>query len=556
MRHPISRRRVLAGLAGAATLPFTGCASNADKPRGPEGVFAHGVASGDPDQHSVVLWTHLSTPESAASGRWLVARDPECRDVVKRGDFSTSVARDMTVKVLVDGLSAGQRYYYRFEYAGEQSLVGRTLTLADGYLERLGIAVASCSNYPFGYFNAYEMIARDPEVDIVLHLGDYLYEYGPDGYGGETGKLLGRPHQPPREILTLDDYRERHAQYKGDPQSRAMHAAHPLIALWDDHESANNPWTDGAQNHQPEEGDWGARRSASLQAYYEWMPVREPQPGMRRDQRWGHYRCGDLASLVTLETRHTARARQIEYHEHPDALASPEAAQAFMRDVVGAPGRRMLSDEMEAFLDTSLRESVSAGRPWRLIGNQIPMARTHTPRLADSDVAALGITEDNPRYADYQRFRRVGELGLPLYLDPWDGYPWARERFYAGCRAAGASDLLVLTGDSHSFWQNQLFSAEGVAMGVELGTTGITSPADFADFGPAGAALMDGLLAQQNPEILWTEGVTHGYIRLVLEREAAEVEYVGVSNIATRDFHPVSVRRTRVLRRDGTLAFA
>ncbi len=557
MSYRISRRRALAGLSAGLALPLAGCTLGGAGKTSSDTRFAHGVASGDPDHDSVVLWTRVSTGAKAVSGEWLLASDADCREVIKRGKFTTGADRDFTVKVLADGLASGQRYYYRFDCDGESSPVGRTMSLPEGHLDKLGFALASCSNYPFGYFNAYEIIALDPDVDVVLHLGDYLYEYGPDGYGGETGEQLGRAHQPPREIVSLSDYRQRHAQYKADLQSQAMHAAHPLIAIWDDHESANNPWQDGAENHQPDtEGDWQTRRRVSLQAYYEWMPVREPGVGMGRDQRWQHFRFGDLASLVILETRHSGRAEQIEYADYREQLKTSEDAQRFMREILGAPGRNMLSSEMESFLGESLRESVTAGRPWRLIGNQIPMARTHMPPIPQDLVEQLDIEPGHPLYEELTSVQARGALDLPLYTDPWDGYPWAREKFYATCSEAGAEDLLVLTGDSHSFWQNQLFTGEGKPMGLELGTTGITSPGDFINFGVEGARRMDQLVAQHNREVIWTEGVTHGYVRLVLTRDEASVDFVGVDNILGREYRPFAVRHAGIQRRDGHLSYS
>ena len=547
MSYRISRRRALLGLSATAALPLVGCAGGTAKPDEPASVFVHGVASGDPDDQSVVLWTRINTERRTASGKWIVTEDEAQRRVVKRGVFSTDRSRDMTVKLVVDGLKPGKTYYYCFKYEGETSEVGRTRTLPSGSLDKLGIALASCSNFPFGYFNAYETIALDPGVDLVLHLGDYLYEYGIDGYGGEVGEALGRPHQPSHEIVTLADYRQRHAQYKADPQSRMMHAAHPLIAIWDDHESTNNPWREGAQNHQPEtEGDWHERRALSLQAYYEWMPVREPAAGMSREQYWRHYRFGDLASLITLETRHTGRDKQLDYADFGEMLQSREGVGEFMMQHLNAPGRRMLAPEMEAFLDEALRESVSAERPWRIIGNQIPMARSYIPAVTDEHLAQFAIDESHHLYEEAQSFKALGQARLPMYLDAWDGYPWARERFYELCRQAGAEDLLVVTGDSHAFWQNQLFDQQGRSAGLELGTTGITSPSAFISLGDEAAATMDQLIAEASPEILWTEGLTHGYVRLTLTPDQASVDYVGVNTVTGREYQPVNVHQTRI----------
>ena len=553
-RLPLTRRQILSGLSASLLLPVglrvPGATAN------PDSVFQHGVASGDPDHSSVVLWTRLTTTASVAECEWEIAENPTFDHTLQRGRSATGQQRDHTVKVVVDGLKPGATYYYRFRAGAQTSPVGRTRTLPNGALDYLGLAVASCSNFPFGYFNAYEAIARDESVEFVLHLGDYLYEYGPDGYGGGIGTQLGRQHNPPREMVSLADCRLRHAQYKADAQSREMHAAHPLIPLWDDHESTNNPWQEGAENHQPAtEGSWRTRRSASLQAWYEWMPVREPGLGEDPAAYWRHFRFGDLASLVTLETRHTGRAQQIDYDIPALLEMTPAAAVAFLRDVVGAPGREMLSADMQAFAATALAESVSAARPWRLLGNQIPMARMSAPRLDAADMSYLKsrVSSENLQRAQY--FQRLGELGLPLYLDPWDGYPRAREAFYQSCRDVGVNDLVVLTGDSHSFWQNALYDNGGRAMGVELGTTGITSPGDFLEFGTEGARRMDERLVSSNPEVLWTNGISNGYLRLRVTPERLQADFVKVSNILSREYHTGMLRSVVMSHSDSGLRY-
>lgn len=246
----ISRRRAIAGMSGTLLLPLGARTAAVDARE--DSTFAHGVASGDPDHDSVVLWTRVSGHSGEVSVEWEIARDPAFEERISGGFLSTSEARDHTVKVLAGGLAAGERYYYRFRTGDRLSPVGKARTMPQGEVDKLTFAVVSCSNYPFGYFNAYNAIALDESVDWVLHLGDYLYEYGIEGYGGDTGKTLGRSHDPAHEILSLADYRRRHAQYKSDAHSRQMHAAYSLLAIWDDHESANNPWMGGAENHQPE----------------------------------------------------------------------------------------------------------------------------------------------------------------------------------------------------------------------------------------------------------------------------------------------------------------
>lgn len=533
---PVSRRTTLAGLtatAAAMALPARAAA-------GADLVFRHGIASGDPDAGSVVLWTRVSVPGPVAGPvdvAWELASDARFARVIRSGTFATGPGRDFTVKPQVDGLAPGGRYFYRFRLGAAISPVGQTRTLPLGPLDRLGIALASCSNYAFGFFSAYGAIARDPAVDFVLHTGDYIYEYGADGWGSDVAQRIGRVHQPAGEIVSLADYRTRHAQYKTDAGAQAMHAAKPLLACWDDHESANNPWTGGAQNHQPDkEGDWAERRAASIQAYFEWMPVREPAPGRTRMQFWRTWAFGDLATLSTLETRHTARALQVDYAPYRKTIASFADAAAMERDAIGAPGRTMLAPELEADLAEAWAQSRALGQPWRLIGNPMPIARTRVP-----DVVALGLIPDpasqaRPLPAAIDLAWK-GKWNLPFYPDTWDGYEWARERLYAQARGAGVDDLIFLTGDSHSFWANRLADAAGRPMGIELGTAGITSPGDFIDsgFAPATARRLDAALAEHNPEVIWTDNLHQGFVRLELDRSSARATFVAMDSVLRPD---------------------
>lgn len=543
-------RREAAALLIAGTLATRQRAS-AD---GGSKTFLHGVASGDPVADSVVLWTRIEPEDGAAAApfTWQVASTPDFVDIVAEGRGETTAERDFTVKAVPRPLAPGRQYFFRFEARGEFSPVGRTRTLPRGKTPRLGIALASCSNYAFGYFNAYRAIAEDPAIDWVLHTGDYIYEYGALGWGAETARRLGRVHEPSREIVSLADYRERHAQYKRDPDSQAMHAAHPLLCCWDDHESTNNPWVGGAQNHQPSEGPWEERRDAAIQAYFEWMPIRDADsPAARRDF-WRTYRFGDLATLITLETRHTARAEQIGYTEAARTIETVDDAERFKAEVVGAPGRRMLSDGMERDLRRGLRESVESGQPWRLLGNASPMARMLVPDLSsvlkpDSDGASL-----RPDLAWKAKFN------MPFYTDTWDGYPWARERLYDLCRAAGAEDLVVLTGDSHSFWANHLRDERARAMGVELGTAGITSPGDFVESGyeRETAAALDRAFEAGLDEVRWTDNLYQGYVRISLRAERADVDYVAVETVLERSPAAKVLRSERLERRAGTVTYA
>jgi alkaline phosphatase D len=548
--RPLTRRALLRGLAAGGLLPWWPALGRAAA-SATHAAFPWGVASGDPDADSVVLWTRVASPRLEARVRWTLAADPELTEVAAEGELRTDVRDDHHAKVLVDGLDPGGTWYYRFTWDGNHSLTGRTRTLPVGAVDRWTLAVASCSNYPFGHFNAYDAIGRDESVDLVLHLGDYIYEYGADEWGGEQGSALGRAHDPAHEILSLDDYRRRHRQYKSDAGSIVMHAAHPLLAIWDDHESANNPWTGGAQNHQPEtEGRWSERRAASLQAYYEWMPVRDAET---RSRYWRHLRIGDLASLVSLETRHSGRARQVSAAEHLADDAPASDVERFRRDILGASDRPMISPEQETFLSDALAESKAAARPWRILANQIPMARVHVPPLDDDAFAAVRGDPDHAAHAQLTDLTLLGARDLPIYLDTWDGYPWAREGLYDLLEEAGVHDLLVLTGDSHSFWLNALANAEGRAMGIELGTTGISSPGDFADFGPELGTELDTRLAAHNDEVLWTDNGPRGWLKVSLTSDEATADYLTVSALSTTEYETGRLRRVRIRRADGQL---
>jgi alkaline phosphatase D len=541
-----SRRQFLkTTLASGALTPFAYQVAAA--PVNP--LFDCGVASGDPTHTSVILWTHTREPVTL---NWQVATDLAFSKIVKEGNGTSSFDEDCTFKVDVTGLNPGTTYYYRFFTDAGQSEPGRTKTLPKGKVDTLSLAVASCSNYPFGYFNAYHHIATDESIDFVLHLGDYIYEYGQDSWGDKEGRKLNRRHLPANEIVSLNDYRTRHRQYKTDNGSRLMHASHPLIPTWDDHESANNPYMEGAQNHQPDEGEWADRRAASIQAYYEWMPLREPAKDADKAQLWRHFEFGDLASLTTLETRHTGRSIQVDYAEHLPLIDSEQILRHFIESELGDPSRTMLSVAMENFLTEKLTSSVANKTSWRLLGNQIPMARTNVPPC--TDLSLPKALADNPAIANhFGYFMALGKYNLPIYLDTWDGYPAAREKFYQLCQQAKATDLIVLTGDSHAFWANQLFAGDGDAMGVELGTAGITSPGDFETFGPELAGEFDRRVAGHNREILWTDCQHRGYIKVTLTHNSAKARFMAVSNINSEHYSVKTLREYAITKAGKSL---
>lgn len=406
----VDRRQFLkSGAAGAALagLGVSGCAHpGAAGVRAGSTPFQHGVASGDPLADRVILWTRVS-PEASRMGepvavRWIVARDREGRDVIASGELDAVADRDYTVKVDADGLLPATSYFYFFEAGGFRSAVGQTRTLpdaSDAEFGRLRMGIVSCSNYPQGFFNAYGCLAERDDLDVILHVGDYLYEYGNGEYG--DGTSIGRIPDPVHETLSLEDYRRRHAQYKTDEDLQAAHARYPWITGWDDHETANNSWKEGAQNHSDAEGEWSARKLAAVRAYTEWMPIREIPT-----QHFRSFRFGKLVDLVMLDTRLEGRDAQVASGDH---------------DAARDPNRSMLGASQTAWLTAQLSESKAREGSWRVIGQQVIFAA-----LTD------GVSDFNP--------------------DSWDGYRENRRQILDHLRGEKIDNVVFLTGDVHSAW--------------------------------------------------------------------------------------------------------
>lgn len=547
----LTRRGALLAAAGVGA-GLAACAEEArfDPHPVPEGPFKHGVASGDPDQTSLILWTAVTGAREAVLE---LATDESFTGIIERRTVTAregalAVDGAVPMKALVEGLEPGQTYFYRFTLGSETSPVGRTQTLPDGRVDRFRIAAFSCSNYPFGFFNAYRDAASEG-FDLMVHLGDYIYEYGHGGYGTGDAERLSRMPDPLHEILTEEDYARRHALYSADPDLQAAKASAPWILIWDDHETANDSWRHGAENHDPEtEGEWTVRRDNALRAWHDWLPAREAEP---LKKRYGAVEIGDLATLVFLETRLTARSEELTLDSFPiDPSSDPEdpenraAVQRWRDEVIGDPERRLLSDTQLAFVGEALSASVQAGKPWRIIANQVLMGRLQAPNY---------LTQTPLWLRAYMRLRGgfVWEFAqrtahdVPMNLDSWDGFPADRERFYQTARAAGA-DFVVITGDTHNTWVNDLHDAQGNRVGTEFGVTSVTSPSPFEAVNAPGVDF--GRMAEdRNPEILRNNAWDKGYTRLTLTRDELIAEQMILSTIKERDFtiRPDGVWRVR-----------
>lgn len=516
----------------------------------PEGPFKHGVASGDPDQTSLVVWTTVTGAREAVLE---VATDDSFTNIIERRTVTAregALAIDGAVpmKALVEGLEPGQTYFYRFSLGSETSPAGRTQTLPDGPVDRFRIAAFSCSNYPFGFFNAYRDAANEG-FDLMVHLGDYIYEYGYGGYGTQDAERLSRMPDPMHEILTEEAYARRHALYCSDPDLQAAKASAPWILIWDDHETANDAWRHGAENHDPEtEGEWTVRRDNALRAWHDWLPAREAEP---LKKRYGAVEIGDLATLVFLETRLTARSEELTLDSFPidpsfdpDDPANQAAVQRWRDEVIGDPERRLLSETQRAFVGEALSASVQAGKPWRIIANQVLMGRLEAPNYMTQTPLWLRAYM-RLRGGFIWEFAQRTAHNVPLNLDSWDGFPADRERLYQTAREAGA-DFVVITGDTHNTWVNDLHDAHGNRVGTEFGVTSVTSPSPFETVNAPGVDF--GKMAEdRNPEILRNNAWDKGYTRLTLTRDELIAEQMILSTIKDRTFtiRPDGVWRVR-----------
>lgn len=528
--------------------------------------FEHGVASGDPSTTGGIFWTRV-TPAPGGEGDVMldleVAADSEFRQVVRRSSgLRARQSRDWTIKHDLDGqgLKPGTEYWYRFRAikSGTLSPVGRFKTLPTETAEVV-LAVASCALHPGGLFNAYDAIAKLERLDAVVHLGDYIYEYGaaPTDYGMTVGAQLSRVPQPPKEIVTLADYRLRHAQYKADPDLQAAHARAPWIVVWDDHETTNDSWLGGAENHDPDsgEGDWAARKAAALQAYYEWMPIREPGRGRSREMLERSFRFGKVASLHMVETRLTARGEQLSYDKDLPAGADGRPDTAAFQARRNAADRRLLGAAQLASLEREVRASVKAGTTWQVLGNQVVMARVQGPNfvqlLGQAGVEKVLATLDPAVRPRLQRMAQLFTQPLPWNLDAWDGYPAERERLYGALKGAGARPI-VLAGDSHAFWVNELKDASGARVGAEFGTSSITSPSygdslKGFDFGA--------IVAAQNEEVVFSDQAAKGFTLLTLTPTEVRGDLIAVSTILAKPYESRTIKRFRVTREvDGLSA--
>ncbi|MBM4853376.1 alkaline phosphatase D family protein [Vibrio parahaemolyticus] len=504
--------------------------------------FEHGVASGDPTQTQVIIWTRVTTAASYVDVSWQVASDIEFLNVVQSGVFTTDTGRDFTVKVDVQNLNANSQYYYRFMVGEMMSEVGQTQTLPEDGVEKASMAVVSCANYPAGYFHVYREILNQHEqspFDVVLHLGDYIYEYGAGGYASEDAAALGREPSKGTECITLDDYRKRYAQYRQDADLQALHAKLPMIAVWDDHELANDTWKNGAENHQDDEGSFIDRRAAAAAAWTEWLPVRENTFSNMLIYR--QFSFGSLVNLMMLDTRLVGRDKPLDYF----SLSAPtmEAIGGLVAQSRSAD-RELLGTEQLAWL---MNEFNTHDAKWNVLGQQVLMSRMELPSSVMTVMFQLFTSTEekkteallavNTAITGYLADPSADPISLPYNLDAWDGYYVEREKVYQLAKAS-SGNFVCLAGDTHNAWASELKDVSNNPIGVEFATSSVSSPGleEYLALDPVAIAQMEYTLPHLVSELQWADIKQRGFMRVTFTADAAQSTWYLVSTIKDKKY--------------------
>ena len=499
--------------------------------------FHHGVASGDPLNDRVILWTRV-TPQQAGPVEVIleVSENKHFSSIIFSEKLQTSSLSDYTIKydfLAKQYCDSDRGFFYRFRAGNAISEIGKSKTFSEN-TTAAKIGIFSCSNFPAGYFNAYQAAAERNDLDLWLHLGDYLYEYPMGGYATDKAEKLKRVPEPLHEMVTLSDYRLRHAQYKKDQGSKALHKHAPLIAVWDDHEFSNDAWKHGAENHSKDgsEGDFYARRSAAIKAYYEWMPIREQQ-NKRRIFR--EFKIGKLIHLIMLDTRQFGRDKQIQ---PKDYLTESGFNQAKFYNDLNSDNRKLLGTEQLDWIESRILNSSAV---WTIFGQQVLMAKLKFP-----DISKMLKSKEIPSFLKpYLKF--LG-LGIPSNLDAWDGYPAERNKLYKVMSNA-KKGFVSLAGDTHNSWVSELKDKSGSKVGIELGAPSVTSPG-ISDILNLDEMKFVESIVKINSELQWMDPTNRGYLSLncMEDKIIASFNYIKELEEINSD---ISSSKSFVLHREG-----
>ena len=541
--------------------------------------FYHGVASGDPLEDAVIIWTRVTTNETSVPISWKVATNPQMTQVVRQGQLTTNQSKDYTVKIDVTGLDPFTNYYYQFEALGKQSIVGKTRTAPaqDDLVDNLRFAVVSCSNYQNGYFNAYNQIANRNDIDAVIHLGDYIYEYESGGYG--YSNEIGRGHLPENETITLDDYRVRYSYYRLDAMLRNVHQQHPFIHIWDDHEFANDANKFGAENHTPStEGNWETRKSNAHKAYFEWMPVRANSIEQYRLYRKISY--GKLLDLIMLDTRIEGRDTQVSTSKNLiSAAATNKEFKQYVQQVIAKKdlnnikdvkeilttvlpmvlqiedtkipnGKGLSTTEFERAVDLfaeavvqnkgvdakngsieELETLLKKGTVYSEANNAKDNKATYTSILGAEQFDWL----TDQLSASTAKWRVIGNQvmmmpwnGVPSN-DAWDGYSEERDRLLQYVRDNDINNVVVLTGDIHSTFAGEVRYRRDCEM-CEFVVPSVTSQ-NLDLVGGVASGIGQFYIRLLNRHIKDVDLDNHGYFVLDVNENRAQADWYDIEDL-------------------------
>lgn len=518
--------------------------------------FDYGVASFDPTANQVIIWTRYTTNLPTIAIAWQVATDADFTTVVRSGEVTADSTHDYTVAIEVQDLTPATNYFYRFIQLEDEtvSITGETKTFPENASE-VKIAICSCSNYPAGLFNVYNAMANS-DVDVIVHLGDYIYEYGENEYGtNENTSALNRVHQPTHEIVSLDDYRTRYKQYRSDADLQLAHQKKPFICVWDDHEIANDTYKDGAENHQSDEGSFTSRKAAAIKAYSEYIPVRTED----NDKIYRSFNIGNLINLIMLDTRVIGRDKQLSYSDYFTAEGTLDTV-AFQTDLMN-PERTMLGTEQRNWLLNELESNTAS---WQVIGQQVLMGKMMLPMelllsmnqlLTEIEVTGSASAEAFASFTNLMQellllkarimqgdptlteaeVARVTTVA-PYNLDAWDGYPVEREILL---NAFAGKKVVCLAGDTHNAWINNLRDTNETQIAKEYATTSVSSPGFEAYLGLAGNdAIQDFQQALQNliVDLVYVNAWLRGFVTLTFTQNEAISEYIFIDTIANENY--------------------
>ena len=527
--------------------------------------FFEGVASFDPTSASVIIWTRftpidkVSEPEGIVLN-WQIATDKDFESVLKSGEQAVFKEHDYTLAIDVQELPSNTKLYYRFFNieSTTTSVIGETITLPSpgDSVANIKLAVCSCANFAAGLFNVYGAMANS-DADVIVHLGDYIYEYGEGEYGtNENTVALNRVHFPEDEILSEKDYRNRYKQYRSDKQLQLAHQKKPFICVWDDHEITNDAYKDGAENHDTEtEGSYEERKKVAIKVYSEFLPIRSADPS----KIYRSFDFGSILSLHMLDTRIIGRDEQLSYNSFFDFTTGQLDGEAFQTALLN-PNRSLLGAEQMTWLSGAISGSSAS---WQVLGQQVLMGKMFMPAeilillgQVVAEIGASGSVSDQTATAFQNALTELTQIKtrliagdvsltteeitrvrtvLPYNLDAWDGYFVEREELFT---MLSGKKMVCLAGDTHNAWHSKLKNSSGEEVGVEFATSSVTSPGfeGFAGLENDQIAGFEFSLKTLIDDLQYTDSSRRGYLAVTFTNGAVDAQWNFIDTIAQEEY--------------------